>query len=218
MKTAPLFKYLTLFTGIVIVLCIFGADSKSARADVVSFMVDPVAFDTNPADGFITGNEFNPVGSGGTVFSMTPTDNLTGDDRFQLSDAEGLRFGGGGSSTLSFDFSVNEDIILNSYSLGSGFFNNDPLFDIREGALVLSSSNSSLAGAGSVNSFQGGPIELDAGTNYSFVVTSASAATQSYLGSLDYTVSAVPEPSVMTAMAAGAALIGMRRRRRRVKN
>lgn len=186
----------------------------TAHAEIVSFLVDPADYDNDPMDGFITGNEFNPIGSDGTVFAMTPTDNLTGADRFQLDAMEGLRFGGGGGSTLSFDFSVNQDIFLDSYTLGAGFFNLDPLFDIREGVNLLSEDNSSVSGAGSVVGFQGGPIALEASTSYSFVVTSSSAATQSYLGSFNYTT-AVPEPSSLVAISIGVAAIGMRRRQRR---
>lgn len=210
-----LLRQISITLGIAMVTCLIGAPSKTARAEFVSFLVDEAGFDTDPVDGFITGSEFNPVGSDGTVFAMTPTDNLTGADRFQVDAVEGLRFGGGGGSTLSFDFSVSQDISLNSYTLGAGFFNRDPLFDIREGASVLSASNSSVGGAGSVIGFQGGPIELEAGTNYSFVVTTFSAATQSNLGSLNYTATSVPEPSSMAAVSMGVAAIGMRRRLRR---
>ena len=62
--------------------------TTNASAATVSFLVDPVTIDGN-MDGFITDNEFQPIGSDGTIFNFLPTDNLTGSDRFLLSEATG---------------------------------------------------------------------------------------------------------------------------------
>lgn len=217
MKIPHLFRNLLTVSSPVILIVpaiLLGSVTQCTQAAVVNFMVDPGPLDTSPMDGFITGTEFSPIGSDGTLFTMIPTDNLTGTARFQLDAVEGLKFGGGGGSTLSFDFAPNHDILLNSYTLGTGFFSNDPLFDIREGANVLSLGNSSGGGPSSVNNFAGGPIALSGGTNYSFVVTNASAATQSFLGSIDYTVTSVPEPSSIAVFAVGATIVVARRRKR----
>ena len=48
---------------------LFGLSSGMATADVVDFRVDPDTIDSN-MDGFITGSEFQPVGSDGTVFEI----------------------------------------------------------------------------------------------------------------------------------------------------
>ena len=165
---------------------------SSVDAATVSFQVDPATIDTSPADGFITGTEFSPTGSDGTVFTMMPTNNLVGSDRFLLSAADGLQFGGGGGSTLSFDFTTNQDITLDRYVLGNGFFLSNPDFDIRDGAIVLSAANTSVA-AGDGHAFNTAPISINSGTTYSFVVNSGGAAVQSFMESWDYTL--VPEPA-----------------------
>lgn len=184
---------------------------------VVSFLVDPDTIDVN-MDGFITGNELMPVGSDGVVFTTEPTDNLVGTDRFSLSLARGIHFGGGGGSTLSFDFSVDHPVTLNSYTLASsGFILGDPDFDIREGANVLSASNTAVSN-GDTHNFNSGPISLDAGTTYSFVVNTTGAGIQSFMASWDYTL--VPEPAtgwiglVMLAGLSGRRSIASRRQQR----
>ncbi len=188
------------------------ADLPSAHADLVSFLVDPDTIDANN-DGFITGNEFQPTGSGGTVFSLTPTNNLVGIDRFLLSETTGLRYGGGGGSTLSFDFSVSEDILLESYTLSSsGSFLNDPTFDILLGSTAISSGNTSVS-SGETHLFNGGPLELLAGQTYSFEVTNSGAAIQSYVSHWNYSVTAVPEPGGLVYLSSVAILVSLKRRK-----
>lgn len=183
----------------------------TAQAGVhsVSFLVDPDTIDANN-DGFITGGEFQPVGSSGHVFALTPTNNLVGADRFLLSDTRGLHFGGGGGSTLSFDFSVNQDIELTTYTIAStGFILNNPLFDLRKDADVLSTGNDATPN-GLTAAFGGGPVTIEAGETYSFVVTNTGAAIQSFMDSWNYNV--VPAPAGIGALGLFG-LASMRRRR-----
>ena len=181
--------------------------AEAARAASVSFAVDPTTIDTN-MDGFITGSEFEPVGSDGTVFALVPTNNLVGADRFLLNATNGLQFGGGGGSTLSFDFTPSADIQLESYTIGGGFILSDPVFDVREGATTLSASN----GATASGPFASGPLSLSGGTTYSFVATTTGAAVQSWMAAWTYTT--VPEPMLgLLLVGAGLALGSVRGRR-----
>ena len=184
-----------------------------ARAASVSFLVDPTTIDTSPMDGFITGTEFSPAGSDGTLFTFVPTDNLVGGARFLLSDDRGLQYGGGGGSTLSFEFSTSQDISLESYTLSSmGFFLGNPSFSILEGAAVLSSTNTS-NNSGDTHGFNSGPIALTAGTTYSFDVQVAGAGVQAFMGSWTYTTTSIPEPGTFAALVVGGLFISLRRRR-----
>lgn len=95
-----------------LVLAIFlSIPSAVGFADVVSFLVDPDTIDSNN-DGFITGDEFQPIGSGGTIFDFTPTNHLVSFPRFQLSSRRGLRYGGGGGSSLEFTVLTKQGIFL----------------------------------------------------------------------------------------------------------
>ena len=186
--------------------------TTNASAATVSFLVDPVTIDGN-MDGFITDNEFQPIGSDGTIFNFLPTDNLTGSDRFLLSEATGLQYGGGGASTLSFDFSVNQDVDLESYTIADAMFIfGNPDFNLNDGATILSANNTSL-GSGLTHDFVGGPIRLDAGTTYTFDVQTTGAAIQSFQSSWTYTATSVPEPSSMALLALGGCVVVFRRRR-----
>lgn len=193
--------------------CGMTVSATPASADVVSFLVDPATFDSN-SDGFITGHEFQPMGTDGTVFDLEPTLNLVGADRFLLNLSTGLHFGGGGGSTIEFEFSVDKDLTLDSYTLSSaGFILGNPVFDIRENSTVLSSGNTAIA-SGDTHNFAGGPITLDAGTVYTFEATTFGAATQSFMAAWNYTPSAIPEPGSATCLGlAGLVLLGVRRRR-----
>lgn len=186
-----------------------------SHAAVVSFLVDPTTIDNNPTDGFITGTEFSPTGSDGTVFTMTPTSNLVGPPRFLLSPTDGLSFGGGSGSTLTFDFVPSVDIQLESYTIGGGLSVNDPMFDIREGAVILSSGNSGDASG----AFSNGPVLLQGGTTYSFIVTNGSALHQRQMATWNYSATAIPEPSSFAALCISgtAALIHRRRNKNAAK-
>lgn len=174
-------------------MSLFLSGPSGASAETVSFLIDPATIDGDN-DGFITGNEFSPVGSDATVFTMLPTNNLVGFDRFLLSATNGLHFGGGGGSTLSFDFSTDQDIQLQSYTIGGGFVLGDPVFDLRDGSTVLSASNTAIA-AGDTHNFASGPIDIDAGTTYTFITTTFGAGTQSFMASWDYSAKVIPVPA-----------------------
>lgn len=183
------------------------------EAGMLSFHVDPATIDGDN-DGFITGNEFSPVGDDGVAFTMEPTDNLVGGDRFLLSLNNGLHFGGGGGSTLSFDFSADHDIELESYSLATHFaFLGDPVFDIRQGTDVLSTSNTSVA-SGDAHSFNSDPVSIEAGMTYTFITEAGGAGVQSFMSSWQYTV--IPEPSMIMILTATLS-VGCLARRRRVR-
>jgi hypothetical protein len=195
-----------LATGIALTLL---AAPINTQAETISFLVDPATFDAN-TDGFIMGDEFSPVGSDGTVFSLVPTVNLVGFPRLLLSLTNGLIFGGGGGSTLSFDFTADHTIELDSYTLSSNFlFLGNPVFDIREGATILSVSNTAI-NSGDTHSFAGGPILIEAGTTYTFIATTTGAAIQSFMASWQY--HAVPAPASFALLTLGLGCIPRRRR------
>jgi hypothetical protein len=187
-----------------------------AQANSVSFLVEPDDYDANN-DGFITDDEFQPEGMDGgspdgVIFALVPTNNLVGGDRFLLAPDTGLHFGGGGGSTLSFDFTLNADIELETYTLAdNGFILGDPIFDILDGGDVLSMANTAVDN-GDTYPFNGGPLLLDAGTTYSFNVTDFGAGIQSFMASWQYTV--VPEPASCILLGAmGLTMVRPRRRR-----
>ena len=182
------------------------------NADEVSFLVDPATIDSNN-DGFITGNEFQPVGTDGTIFGLTPVNNLVGMPRFLLSDTNGLHYGGGGGSTLAFDFTVSHDINLESYTLSStGFFLGNPDFTILDGVTALSSNNTS-NNSGDTHNFNSGPISLTAGTVYSFQTETFGAGIQAFMGSWTYSRTAIPEPTTWGVLAFLSTSVIVRRRR-----
>ncbi|MEM7453361.1 MAG: PEP-CTERM sorting domain-containing protein [Planctomycetota bacterium] len=185
--------------------------SPRVTADEVSFLVDPTTIDSN-MDGFITGNEFQPVGTDGTVFLMTPTNNLVGADRFLLSDTTGLHFGGGGGSSLEFEFSVSNDIMLETYTIPDHFsILGNPTFDIVSGMTTLSSGNDS--DMDGTFSFAGGPVMLEAGTTYTVDVTNFGAGIQSFMTGWGYS-NAIPEPGTLSLLAvAGLGMVSRRIRR-----
>ncbi|MEO1526444.1 MAG: hypothetical protein AAFX06_13485 [Planctomycetota bacterium] len=179
-KSALTFLAFTFLTGV-----------PGWAAETVSFLVDPATIDAN-MDGFITGTEFSPIGSDGVQFTFRPTNNLTGSDRFQLSDTLGLRYGGGGGSTLSFDFSADRDFTLETYTItDDNTVVGNPLFELRDGSVVISTGNPGERVTGT-RGFTSGPLQLTAGTTYTFQVTNGSAATQSYLNAFGYSVTAIP--------------------------
>ena len=185
-----------------------------ANSATLSFLVDPATFDAN-SDGFITGTEFSPTGSDGTVFSIVPTNNLVGSNRLFLSPTTGLHYGGGGGSTLSFDFSVNRNVNLESYTISSsGFILGDPDFSLADGPSILSAGNTSV-GSGVTYNFTSGPISLTAGNTYSFDVQTAGAGIQSFVSSWNYTT--VPEPNSMGLIALGSCTVALLRRRSKTR-
>ena len=125
----------------------------------------------------------------GVTFSFSPVGNLVGAPRFISSDT-GLRFGGGGGSSLEFTFSTDTDVTLDSYTLRR-FILGNPDFDIRDGANVISGGNDASA-VGDFN-FANAPVALQAGTTYSFVANTTGAGIQANLSSWEFSV--VPEPS-----------------------
>lgn len=192
-------------TSALLAVCLI---STASRAESVSFLVDPATIDVSPSDGIISGSEFSPTGTDGTIFALTPTNNLVGADRFLLSPVNGLSFGGGSGSTLSFDFTPSNSIQLESFTIGGGLSINNPVFDIREGASVLSMSNSGDAS----DSFVGAPLTLQGGTTYSFVVTAPGAGVQRQMASWEYTV--VPESTTASICLLAVALFSCVRMRK----
>ena len=203
-------RFTPIFCGMLLMVAAITA--QTTYAETVSFLVDPDTIDAN-MDGFITGNEFQPVGTDGTIFDLEPTANLVGGLRFLLSDDQGIHYGGGGGSTLAFAFSVNRDISLESYTLAStGFFLGNPEFNIEEGATELSSLNTSNA-SGDTHAFNGGPIALTAGTTYTFETQVNGAAIQAFMESWTYSSTAIPEPGALGLLMLSAVAMGARRSR-----
>lgn len=206
MPTSAQRTLLTLTALLCTALCAPGA----ARAASVSFLVDPVTIDTSPMDGFITGSEFQPVGDDGVNFDLLPTNNLVGGDRFLLALTTGIQFGGGGGSTLEFEFTTDTTIQLESYTLpNSGFILNDPVFDIRDGVDILSLSNTAVDN-GDTHNFNSGPVLINAGTTYTFIATNTGAGIQSFMESWQYSV--VPEPASAALLGVGLLCVATRRK------
>jgi hypothetical protein len=212
LSTNKTFPYKAISLNCLLVTTVLFIPSTATFADIVSFLVDPDTIDSNN-DAFITGDEFQPVGSGGTIFDFTPTNNLVSFPRFQLSAQRGVRYGGGGGSSLEFTFSTDQDILLNSYTLASsGSILGDPTFAIKSGDSILSNSNTSI-GNGNIYSFNSGPIAIRSGQDYTFEVINSGAAIQSYMDSWNYTVTAVPEPGAVLFLSSLCLVLATSRRK-----
>ncbi len=145
------------------------------------------------------------VSDAGVNFTMVPIDNLVGSPRWVGGDR--ITFGGGGGSSLEFDFTPDFDVTLDSYTIDLGFILGNPTFQIREGVNVLSAVND--ADVNGTFGFDGGPISLDAGTTYTFENNEFGAAMQSAFSAWQFTV--IPEPSTLCLLGLGA--LGLLRRR-----
>lgn len=150
----------------------------------------------------------------GVTFTFTPIINLVGGPHW-VGNANGLSFGGGSGSSIQFDFVTDADVELVSYALGGGVIQlGNPNFNIQEGATVLSGPNQAGVAFGAFL-FAGGPIEIDAGTTYSFVVNNFGAGIQRQMASWTFDLAEdVPEPIGLGIFASGLALFAARRRRR----
>ncbi len=174
----------------------------------LSFQVNEADYDTN-MDGFITGTELTLTGSSGAVFEFTPINNLVGMPRLFVNEDRGLHFGGGGGSTLEMSFVVDTDIMLYQYTIADmGFILGNPTFDMKDGMTVLSSTND--ADSPGPYAFNGGTMNLTAGTPYTMLVTSPGAGIQSFMASWEY--DEVPTPGA-AGLIGLAGLAAMRRRR-----
>ena len=115
--------------------------------------------------------------------------NLVGSPRF-ISGASGLRFGGGGGSSLEFQFSVDKPVTLDSYGLASFGILGNAEFNILDETTVISGPNQ--ADTAGSNDFIDMPA-LEAGTLYTFKVNTSGAAIQASFETWGFSV--VPEPS-----------------------
>ncbi len=185
--------------------------SNQAHADAVSFLVDADDWDAN-GDGFINGTEFSPTGTDGTLWTFVPLAN-PGLENLQLDEVTGLRFGGGGNSSWEFQFTVDRDILLESYALTDTFgFVGDTEFDLVMDGNVISSGNAGFPQAGNFL-FNDGPFLLNGGSTVNFLVTNAGPTRQSFLAGFNYT-SAVPEPTSASLLFGLGGVLLLRRRRR----
>ncbi|MFL4469042.1 VPLPA-CTERM sorting domain-containing protein [Tateyamaria armeniaca] len=168
----------------------------------------PTAF-TETADG-VTFTFSNPISRGTNQFSLGST---------------GVAVGGGGVSAFSFDFSVDQDVTLSSYSgynRGAGLV--DPSLSLSLGATVIDSGvafsgTGSNASAAMVEMFSGGAMPLlTAGVTYSVSVNNPSATTLGFLTAIEFeTVAAppVPLPAGLPLLLAGLGGFAVMRRRQR---
>lgn len=180
--------------------------SAGIASETVDFRVDDDLFDAN-MDGFITDQELTLTGSDGAVWEFTPTNNFVGGDRFLVSEDRGLQFGGGGGSSLTFEFSVDRDVTLEAYNIAGGIFVlGNPTFQVLQEDDLLSDDND--ADAVGTFGFEGGPIEIEAGLLYTVDVTTAGAAIQSFFESWNY----VPSPGAATLLGMGLVIAARRRR------
>lgn len=150
----------------------------------------------------------------GVTFSFTPINNLVGGPRW-ISSANGISFGGGSGSSLTFDFVADADVSLDTYTLGGGVIQlGNPDFDILEGALSISSSNP--ANAVSSFDFNDDPVDLSAGTTYRFSVNSFGAGIRRQMASWTFTpATTMPLPTTLMLVTAGVVVVASRRRSRR---
>jgi len=185
-----------------------GATGASAGDGVLNFVVDPADFDAN-MDGFLTGEEFAPLGSDGVQFTFTPVNNLVGTTRMTIDSGRGLHFGGGGGSLLEFDFTTDTEIDLLGYTIAGGFFIlGNPTFDIVQGDGIFSADNN--ANVEGSFEFNGGAIRMMPGETFRFVVTNSGAAIQSFISEWSYSVIPAPGSAGLVALAG---VVALRRRR-----
>ena len=188
-------------------MCI-GLMCMGAAGEVVDFRVDPDTLDVD-MDGFITGSEYTLTGSDGVIWAFVPTINLVGGDRFLVSETHGLHFGGGGGSTTEFQFTVDTDVTLLSYTIGDeGFILGNPTFQLLDDGDLLSDDND--ADMPGTMGFLDGPISLTAGTVYTVDVTTTGAAIQSFFHTWEYRP--VPSPSALALLGLGGLVAAGRRR------
>jgi hypothetical protein len=166
------------------------------------------------------------------TFTFTALSNLTGGPRFQITDANGtasvdaragIAVGGGGGSSISFSISASESVNLDSYFTGgilpsgavsNNFLNADAIFfsifDQNDNAL---STGNSLAASAEHIAFNQGPISMEGGLDYKFLLTGAwGASSQSFIKEFNFTrldadISEVPIPAAWLLFMSG--LIGV---------
>lgn len=161
-------------------------------------------------DGDVT---FNKADMGFT-FTFDPVTNLVGGP-YWIAGSNGSSFGGGGGSSMVFDFMTDADVTLDSYTLGGELIQfGNPDFGMLQGVPALSASNQ--ANAVSTFVFVSGPISLTAGVTYAFEVNTSGAAIQRQMRSWRFTVADdIPEPASLAWLASGLALLLARRRQSR---
>lgn len=135
------------------------------------------------------------VSDEGRTFTLTPTDNLVGADRWVGNDTNGIAFGGGGGSTIEFELMVDGDVELDDYIIGGGFKLNNPVMTFLDGVNPIGSS-------GDVNvagtfAFPGGSLLLSAGTSYTVNFSPIGAGVQSALAGFNFTPVPVPGALVL---------------------
>lgn len=217
------------FSRLFLLISIFGfsLSFNSLHAATISF-TDGVYTNVQP---------FAPVPSNPVVFTevvdditftFTALSNLTGGPRFQITDANGtpagdaragIVVGGGGGSSISFSISASENVTLDSYFTGgvlpSGavsnwFLNADAIFFsvFDESDNALSIENSLSASADHIV-FNQGPIMLEGGLDYKFLLTGAwGAASQSFIKEFNFTkldtdLSEIPIPAAWVLFMSG---------------
>ncbi|MEM6760745.1 MAG: VPLPA-CTERM sorting domain-containing protein [Pseudomonadota bacterium] len=172
--------------------------SGGASALTLDF-TDGVFGTSNPAAFGVAGFQTISETAGGVTFSLTATNNLVGTTRWLNSAgslSNGLQLGGGGGSVVAFDLVVDTDVTLDSYALTDVFgFLGTPDFDILDGATLLSEDNALSPRGASGLSFDNGPIALTAGTTYSFDINNTGSAVQTFLASIDFSLTEPPRPT-----------------------
>ena len=167
--------------------------------------------------------------AGGVTFTFTATNNLVGVNRFisGLGDnfSNGIVFGGGGGSTISFDFTVDTEIEVTGYRGFDQTFLTGVNATLREGATTLDSgvafnSDGNSAADAALEAFAGGAsFLLSAGTVYSVDVNNASPVTQSFLTGIEFDLinspPAVPLPAGLPLLLAGLGSFAWLRRKAR---
>lgn len=158
---------------------------------------------------------------GGVTFSFATAEQFRtvgtwGDGTTNAAGPWALQFGGAGGNPDIFTLTVDTDIQLDAFHGFAQQFNTHPIFDVT-GVDVSSVGNAFttegfLGSATPVaDSFVGGPLQLRAGTVYTFTTTNAGAATNGYITALEFTLSDtgqqgdVPVPGIAWLMMAGLA-------------
>ena len=131
-----------------------------------------------------------------------------------------LAFGGGGGNTREFTLTVDQDVMLTSFTGSGQTFITSPVFDVT-GAGVASVGNDFsvegfFPGPVGTESFEGGPLNLLAGETYTFTTTNSGSTTSGRFTAFAFTTQMAPVPLPATApllLAAFAGLAFARRRR-----